>query len=204
VPEVIIAGEVDKYFQAYYLLRFEPKTRVLTLLEYAMGKPELTGKYVRLYFNSGRRAIYEAWNYLQWSGEKLLPKASWHDESPYNNIDPHFVRADVHSDDGQVQSFRIMDAESDSENKSGYAITKDDMPYARLVVVWRKSRIKNPVDDVDQIELAWLFEKITGLPRDLYPRRRDIKRLARLEDRAAVQVSGSDEALRKLSSNRPR
>jgi len=204
VPEVLIAGEVEKYFQAYYLLRFEPKTRGLILLASAMGKPERAGKYVRLYFNSGRRAIYEAWEYLQWSGEKLVTKALWHDESPYNNIDPHFVRADVTGDDGGVRSFKITDAESNSENESAYTITKDNMPYASLVVVWHKSRIKKPVDNADEVELAWLFEKITGLPRELVPRRRDIKRLARLEDHATVRVTGSEEALRKLSSDRRR
>ena len=63
IPEVIIAGDVAKYYQEHYLLRFDSKTHRLILLESAMRKPMLVGGYVRLYFNSGRRAIYEEWRF---------------------------------------------------------------------------------------------------------------------------------------------
>src|SRR5213075_2184167 len=97
--------------------------------EYAMGKPERAGQFVRLYSNSGRRAIWSEWTYLRWDGDRLLEKASWHDESPYNNIDPHFVQATVLDDSGRAETFVITDAESDSEMESVYTITKDEKPF---------------------------------------------------------------------------
>jgi hypothetical protein len=80
VSEVIVAGEVDKYFQENYLLRFSRKTHDLKLVATAMNKPEVVDKYVRLYFDSGRRSIYTEWQFLKWKGDELIPVASWHDE----------------------------------------------------------------------------------------------------------------------------
>jgi hypothetical protein len=104
VPEVIIAGEVWRYYQQHYLLCFNPKTHSLRLLQDAMAKPELVDGYLRLYFNSGHRAIFGEWHFLRWSGEEFIPKVSWHAESPYNNVDPDFVRAEISGPGGRVEN----------------------------------------------------------------------------------------------------
>ncbi len=199
VPEVIIAGDVEKYFQSYYLLRFDPKTRGLSLLAYAMGKPECAGEYVRLYSNSGRRAIFEEWEYLRWAGDKLVHKASWHDESPYDNHEPPFIVAEVMGGDRRSHSFRITDADNNSQEEIAYTITKDEKPYATFGFVWREPLEKAVGLAPDQVGHAWLFEKITGIPCSSYPLPSYVKKLVRLEDYATIRVTGSDEAKRMLS-----
>jgi hypothetical protein len=204
VPELIVAGEVDKYFQAHYLLRFEPKTHGLHLLEWAMGKPERAGKYVRLYSNSGRRAIFEEWRYMVWSRGRLMQRASWHDEVPYNDVDGSFVLAEVNSDLGEQRSFRIAPGESSSENESAYTITEGDRHYADVVFVWKKSKLKNQDNRCSALQSSWLFEKITGLPRNLYPVVESPKNVSHLEAHATVRVTGGKDALQRFGSSRHR
>ena len=96
----------------------------------------------------------------------------------------------------------ITDGESDSETQSSYTITEGNRPYAKVVFVWKKSRIKEPVDGSVELESAWLFEKITGLPRNLYPHGDGPKTVARLEDHATVRVTGSKDALQQFGASR--
>jgi hypothetical protein len=195
VPEVIVAGEVNKYFQEFYLLRFVPETHGLALLESSMGRPEHVGKYVRLYSNSGRRAIFEEYAFMRWSGDKLILKASWHDETPYNGIAPSFEEAEVADNDGTVKKYRITDAEDGT-----YSVTKNEKPYASLSIAWNKPPNEQMGENTDEIEKAWLFEKITGLPRNLYPWNERNKKHLCLEDLATVRVTGNEEAARMFSS----
>jgi hypothetical protein len=198
VPEVTIASWVEKYSQFYYLLRFDAKKRGLVLLEYAMGKPERAGQFVRLYSNAGRRPIWEEWRYLRWDGDRLFEKASWHDEYPDRNIDLHFVRATARDDSGRAATFVITDAESDSKQESAYVIKKGKKAFAKIVFAWGKSR----ADDYDEIERAYLFEKILGMSRALYPAREDTVKLDRFEEHGTVRIDGSKDAVRRLSIKR--
>lgn len=94
VPELIVAGSVDRNFQEHYLYQFSPKTNTLNLLEYAMRKPERIGDYVRLYFDSGRLSEFRRWEFLKWKNEKLVRVASWHSEVDRHEMDPSFVEGE--------------------------------------------------------------------------------------------------------------
>jgi len=100
VHGVIMAGEVWRYYQSFYLLRFDPKTRSLQLLADAMGKPEFHDGLWRLYFNSGHRSVFEEWVFAKYVDGKLKKTASWHDGSPDRpgELPAHpFIRAVVDS-----------------------------------------------------------------------------------------------------------
>jgi hypothetical protein len=58
---------------------------------------------------------------------------------------------------------------------------------------------EHPVANWDEMEEAWLFEKLTGLPRKLLPHREPEK--MRFEDHGKVRITGSKEALQRLRPN---
>jgi len=194
IPEVTIAGDVNKYYQEYYLLRFDPQSRGLTLLEYAMSRPERVGDYVRLYFDSGRLSEFEEWKFLRWSKGKLVTKATWHDGVNRDDAMSSFIRGEVTARDGTQHNFDIA-----YTDESDQAVDKDGKWNARIVISFRRGTGKFGPTDFNQMKNAWLFEKLTGLSRQLFPRRPDIKRLGRMEDYATVRVTGSDEAVRRLT-----
>lgn len=93
-PGVTVAGDVEKYFQVYYLLRFRTRTHSLDFVAKAVGEPEVAGSGVRLHFNSGHRAISQEWQFLHWSDGELLRKTTWRDEVAYPT-DREFWTAEV-------------------------------------------------------------------------------------------------------------
>jgi hypothetical protein len=205
VPEIVIAGGVWKYFQENYLLRFLPKTKELKLVAYAMAKPKKVEDYVRLDFDSGRRSIWSESLFCQWKGDKLVPGASWHEESPYNNIDPPFSEAVVTRADGSEEVMRVSEMDLQPEYgfspqpqqpdwESTYLLTTARQPFATLTVRRRPRLVQPLFDDIWGMQQAWLFEKTTGLPRRLYPGRVDEKPTGKFEDFATVSVEGDAEA----------
>ena len=198
IPEVIVAGEVDRYFQQNYLFCFSSKANGLRLAATAMAKPETAGEYVRLYFNSGRRAIYEEWQFLKWDGDELVPVASWHDEDGYGTDDPTFSKGERTDRDGKSEVICVLYGKGQC-NTDSYELTRDGKPFGRMRLKW-KDETKLPFVDSDQIEKAWLFEKITGLPRRLYPSRGSVSFNSRLEDFASVAIQGNAEAVKLFST----
>lgn len=191
VPEVLIAGEVHRYYQVYYLLRFDPETRRLRLVASSMARPERAGKFVRLYSNSGRRSTFENWEFLEWSGKELVSRFQWHEETPYYQPEEPFISAEVTDQDGRKVLFRIVDSES------GYEITRDGHPFARIAITWKDQASPRPPEG-EAIENGWLFEKLTGLPRKLYPRLEPGTKSVRLEKVAKIRVDGGPDASRLL------
>lgn len=195
VPELILAGEVEKYFQSYYLLRFVPNTHALVLVAESSAEPTLQGEHVRLYSNSGRLAIYEQWNFLKWSGDRLVPVASWHDEVGYGTEDPTYSEAERVYEDGKHEVIRIQYVTGQEYDGDEYKLTKDEKPFGSMRIEWRTEDRAHQ----DEIEKAWLFERTTGLPRKLYPQREDGQPIAKLEELAVVRVDGSAEAAKRFS-----
>lgn len=197
-PKVIVAGDVEKYFQDFELLQFDPKTHTLAFVASSMTEPEFVGGCVRLYAKSPRRAIWEEWTYLRWEGDKLVPKASWHCETPYDNPEKSFVKATRFDSKGGKQEFVF----NDQHDGDGTEITRDDQPFAHLAVRYHppapgSSPSVNSSDAY--VEFGYLFEKLTGLPRKLYVLPPDTKVRGRLERIATIQVTGSKEGIRMLS-----
>lgn len=199
VPEVIVAGEVEKYYQENYLLRFARKTHALQLVATAMGKPEVRERYVRLYFNSGRRAIYEEWQFLIWKGDLLVPVASWHNEVGYGTHDPTFSEGQRTGPGGDSETIRVGYGIGQEYDAASYELTRNGKPFGRMRVTWKDEKKRTSLNS-DWIEKAWLFEKITRLPRRLYPSDEDSSSVPRLEDFASVTVEGNIEAAKLFSA----
>lgn len=196
-PEVVVAGEVDKYFQAHYLFRFAPKDRTLRHIEWAMAKPDRCGPYVRLYHDSGRRSIWTEYRYSQWKEDDLVPIASWHDEVPYyENEGGPFIEVVREQPDGRSEKFRITNIENNSDRETSYAITRNEKPYAEITFVWPPLPAYD--DDPQEIESAWLFTKLTGLPRDCFPYQEASRKHPNFEKIGKIRISGSPEAIRHL------
>jgi hypothetical protein len=202
-PKVIVAGEVDKYFQEHSLLRFDPKTHTLIFVASAMAEPDIVDGWVRLYAKSPRRAIWEEWNYLRWEGDKLVPKASWHEEVPYDSTEKSFIRATRFDSKGGTQTFMFND-----EEVADCTITRDGRPFAKVKIQFRQARGTDPqttlssadaASKTDAALFAYLFEKLTGVPRKLHIAPAGTSASVRLEKLATIRVTGSKEAVLMLS-----
>lgn len=201
VHEVILATDVHKHVQEHFILRWNARTKSLTFAGSSMSKPMQDGGYVILYSNSGRRAIWEEWEFCQWEGDKLIERASWHDETPYNAPEEPFMLATRINDQGVESEYMVKTQGSDSDKDSVYQITYQDRPLARLTFKWSRSLVDVTADGYDPSseESAYLFEKLTGLPRKLYPVNEWEKHLKVLEKNVKIHVEGEPVAVQMLS-----
>ena len=204
VPEVLVAGEVGKYFTSSFLLKYVPNTHGLELLGWTKKRPEIAGEYVRFYEDSGHQAIWQEWTFLQWKEGKLVERATWHSEAPYNNIDPGFNNVRVTGADGKLEKFRATMGNSEEGNAWSYLVEKNRKPFAKIRVNWMPEKSR---DNEDLMKGAWLFEKLTGLAREDFPERHgpETAKLGRLEDFATVEVeaaAGNEEARERFSGKK--
>jgi hypothetical protein len=78
------------------------------------------------------------------------------------------------------------------EQQSVVKVTKDDALYATVTISRKNSRDDNPKSYLT--EEPWLFEKLTGIPRDCFPEFTVGKDAAGFEQSATVEVAGNKEA----------
>jgi hypothetical protein len=198
-PEVIVSGEKAKYFQARYVMRYDKKSHGLDLLTYSWTAPQKVGDYLRIVDTSGNKAVWCAWTFLEWKDNKLTERAMWHSESPYNNVDPSFFKVRTTGADGKKENFRAT-----MSGAGDYDISKDDKPFAKLSTKWLSGKSE---ENADLMMGAWIFEKLTGLPREYFPERhgpldQDKSKLEKLEEFAEVEVVGSEESTRRFSGKK--
>ncbi len=190
VPEAVIAGGVEKYFQENYMLRFIPETENLKIVAYAMARPVTIGNYVRLYSDSGRRAIWSQWDYCKWEGADLIHVASWHSETGYDQNDPTFIEGMRVDPDGQPVTIRVFYGHGQEIENESYELTRNGIPFGKMRIHW-----KNPEHlpaNSFEMEAMWLFEKITGLPPSLYPEAETTD--FNFKDFATITIEGNKEA----------
>lgn len=202
-PEVVVSGEVDKYFQEFYLFSFSLEKKNLQFVGVSRAIPEKTGPFVCLYDNSGRRAIWGEWTYYRWKNSGLSEVASWHDETPYYGPENPFIDVQVFDKTGKVENFRITDAEDDGPpEQTSRVITRDGTPYATVTFVLKSPHTPGsyPFENSHVLQYAWLFHHLTGLPRNCYPS--ETKNLPPFEKFGTVQVTGTPEAVKRLSGRK--
>jgi hypothetical protein len=75
---------------------------------------------------------------------------------------------------------------------------------AKVWFVWRESRLKfeETGDSSADIESAYLFEKLTGIPRRYFPIREDAKPPRRFEDFGTVNAEGSEAITRRFAPDK--
>lgn len=203
IPEMVVSGEVDKYFQEFYLFSFSPKKRNLQFVGISRAIPEKTGPFVCLYDNSGRRSIWEEWTYYRWKNLALSEIASWHDETPYNYTENPFIAIQVFDKTGKTEDFRIMEAgDYGPPQQASRAITRDGTPYATVTFLLKNPSAPGsyPFENSHELQNAWLFHHLTGLPRNCYHSK--TKNLPPFEKFGTVQVTGTPEAVKRLTGRK--
>ena len=154
-----------------------------------------------LYSNSRRRAIWEEWEFCPWGGDKLIERASWHEESPYNGEEKPFLLATRANNHGVEVAYKLITEASYSDTDSVCQITRQDKLFARVTFKWSRSLVAVIGDGFypSGDESAYLFEKLTGLPRKLYPAKQWGKSVKALEKNVKIQVKGEPAAVQMLS-----
>lgn len=190
-PLAIVVGNIWKYWQENFIFRYNPKTSSLNLLE-ETKRPIQDGNYLRLTSDSGHRATFVAYKWCKWTGEKLLPKAYWYfgiDEDEENQI----LKAETYDGRGNRKAQYVIQC-----NQSNiYEITREGKPFAKVTITR-----PNPPSTGDESEEAYLFEKLTGLPRKLYPVNYPEAKPKRLEDIAKITVTGTPQGVKLLSARK--
>lgn len=197
IPEVIMAGEVWRYYQNYYLLRFDARTHSLQMLAAAMGKPELHEGYVRFYYNSGHRAIFEEWVFAKLMDGKLEKIATWHNGVPYNQGDDEGLRVEALNPRGELELFKIDDITADATHEC-YQINCDGAKRATVLFSRKPLRPSNPQVDFNSLEEAWLFHHMTGLADDLFPEKRTTA-LSSFSKYESVSITGDADFIQQMN-----
>lgn len=196
VPELVVTGEVWKYWQEYHIMRFNSKTGRLNLSADAMEEPEYRDGWVVLPFGSGHRAIYRGCSYCQWDGCKLVEKARWQDGINEDDS-PEYDTQELQEvsrlgADGKTTRFQVKHF-ADQESKPVFRrliISRDGLPFAEVEITWTP-------DSRDALK-RFLFTRLTGLPLKLFPEV-DHEPHRKLEDIAKIRVKGQSDAVRLLA-----
>lgn len=193
-PLLVVAGDVFKYFQEYNLAKYDPHLRDLVFVSESKDV-EVIGGYVRTRGDSGHRALYQFWDFYRWNGVDLIPVAHW-----YEGEDDSF------SGEDREESFIIK---ADAYDKAGKktasyrddlgTITRDGRQYGKVDFEWKKPG-PGKDDEREMLEQAYIFEKLTGVPRKLYPVLEGKADPSALERLTKITVTGTPEAIKQLSS----
>ncbi len=167
VPEVIVSGEKMKSYQVSYIMHFDAKSHDLELLTYSLKKPVKVGNFVRLYDGSQNKATWSEWQLLEWQNGNLVERAIWHSEMAYRETDESYVLADVKKAPGKWKRYRIDEVPGGDQNEHAYKLSKDGKQAGTVAFEWKPGTIDR--GNSHSSEMAWFFEKLTGLPRDHYP-----------------------------------
>ncbi len=187
IPEVITHGK-EGNVPIHNLFRFDPKTRQLQFLAYSRTFPELSGKYVLLYYNGEGRRDNGSTIFCRWEGTRLVTKVTWKDDL---DLDKPYLKAILYPAKGEPETFLLKEATS--HDSQTFIVTRNDQPYATFVFHYTKRSSKD-------LTMPWLFEHVTGQPRRLYPNwnpdRYDT--VSQLEDYATITIKGSPEARKRF------
>ena len=187
-PLAIVVGNIWKYWQEHFIFRFDPKSASLVLLE-ETKKPTAVGGYLRLTYDSGHRATFVAYKWCKWTGQKLIPTGYW-----YNGSDETEEHEILKAESYDGQGIRTAEYVIESPEAYTYEVTQGGKPFAKVTIAR-----PNPSSVSDESDEAYLFEKLTGLPRDLYPVDYPEAKPKRLEEVAKITVTGNPEGIKKLA-----
>ena len=189
IPSLIVAGEIDRWGQEFYLFSFDKRTEALRILEQSDRMPEMVDGYVRLLHSSGRKSDWEEWSFWNSKGKYLLPLGAWKADAS----DPENPRcvATTYDVTGKRSAEYLIECNQDD---CSFKITRNGRIYAKVNI----NRPDAPSIG-DESEEAYLFQKLTKLPRKLYPPDYPEAKPKRLEAIAKITVSGDPAAVKRLS-----
>ena len=136
---------------------------------------------------------WEQWDFYRVRAGKLIHAAKWHEYMSVRDPDVHSTTVQTYGKDGkEAAGFDIRDPSNE----------KDDFEIAgpinaTIKVIWSKR--KHPDPSWPDMELGYIFEKLSGVPRDLFRCEDFGKSGPKLENLATIRVNGDAEAVELLS-----
>ena len=202
-PEMIVVGDVWKYWQEHYIMHFDAGSQRLMMVGECMSA-EFQDGWVILPYDSGHRSVYWGRKFMQWSGGNLIQKARWqegvneHDTDEF--IDGCIEEVSRLTSTGETEEFVIKhySGSEDADHSPKIVVFKGQSVYATLDIRWT-----GKLDERYRhgFESRYLFEKLTGLPSKLCSTELRTK-TSRLEDLATITVEGSPDAQKRLGVNK--
>jgi len=212
-----VATEADKYAQDYDVFLLDDACRrVVAHADSYRLAPEIRCDHLVTEDGSRRKAIWGAQYYSRIEGGKIVVKKSWGEYVPYNESEetPDYYYAS-HNGDGYV----ILWGDNDEKGSSECVIYKKNLPmrlemipkpgreekiYAKVFLTGKHGENFNAdpslgSSDIPEGTLAYLFEKLTGLPRKLYRQDSESRQPKALESCAIIRIVGEPEAVKILS-----
>lgn len=199
VPELVIAGDVWKYWQEHFIMRFDAKTGLLDLSSKAMEAPFFKNDWIVLPFHSGHRSIYSGYSYCKWVGTKLVENARWQsgiNENDKAECDPDkLLKFSQLEDGGNSTQYEVkfLASEDDASDVARALISKNGQQYAKIEVTWGNDSKTNEFRDL--LVEQWIYLRLTKLPKTLFPDFETVKHL-NLKEAAQVRVTGKEEAVK--------
>jgi hypothetical protein len=208
----VVAGDVGKYFQTFYLLQFDQHSRNVQVVGPAMQKPYYSSGYVVTFNCSPMTGQRKEWDYFSAQAGQLIHAAQWSDYSSSSNPDDHSTTLRRYDKNGKpVEQLDVEDA-FDADHNENYVCTllrsvpatspseanaSQARTYAEITIIWPKG------EAVDEANFDWaeayVFEKLTGIPRNLFSDDATEKNWPKVEDLATVKVKGDAKAVARLS-----
>jgi hypothetical protein len=222
-PLLVIASDVEKAGQSYYAVLFDKSVEHIVDFTTSFGSsPFVMEDYLITMDQSRGKAIWSGVDYSRIQGNKLKVLTSWGEYCPYDQPDSDQYTCNTLSARGE--SFTIMDDYHEKQHPADLVIYEGDVMdkdagswkaiadawqnyavYAKLFIRWARPENTLPSDEPSVEELAYIFEKLSGLPRRLYSPGNDYTRdynstpRGKLETNARIQIFGSKKAVNTLA-----
>ena len=205
-PLIAVASSLDKYHQNYVVLLLDSKSeRLLNTAPSYDLQPVLKYNYLVTKDASRRKAEWGATYHSQIQNNKIVVSKSWGEYGTYPHPDDScniatsdgvaYKIVEDNSHDGHISNWAIFKL----KNKDGNDDAKNLEPFAKLSFALKDNLDTIELNDERQLEEPYLFEKLTGLPRDFYPDEEDSKLKDRIESKAKIKVTGTKEGIKLLS-----
>ena len=207
---LVIASWVEKQAQNFYVILFDSKCERILDTESSFGlQPVIKSKYLVTVDSSRVKAEWQGTYFSRIEDDKLVIKKSWEDSQPW-----HAEAMEDEQDDSSNyassngRGYVILPDNRETKAPADYLIFHSD-PVADQSVQDRVAATHGKpfgaiyftpkAELYDDDALAYLFEKLTGLPRESFP---DYERLSPpgSEPKWKVKVTGSDDQIIKLIS----
>ena len=214
----VIACDTEKYFQTFCVLQYNRDKKELEIVGPSMEPPRNQLGYLLTFNCSPRRAEWQAWDYFHVRKALLIHSAQWSEWRSNSNPDDSLTTLRAYNGEGGLaETFDVEDGWSDQNNYectlsrsvANYSVesltTNQKAPglsdYAHITINWPNGEWSDP-DGLGSAE-AYLFEKLTGIPRDLFqnplPPDQTETKWPKIEKLATVKVTGGADAIARLS-----
>jgi hypothetical protein len=199
-PLLVIASLVEKAGQNYVIMLFDRRVRRIQDIAYSIsafnGTPAVRQEYLLTEDHSRVKAEWSETDFSHVEHYKFVVCGSWEEYVPYHQSD----EGPTNTATSRKASFVIKQTDDQTANQTRFKIEK--LTPDRRSSTWDAeiccTAAKADPDFYEEI-FAYLFARLTGLPRSLYPTFAQSAPKRRLESNAAISVKGNKEVATLLS-----